>query len=82
MTRFANRDRRPDWLLRKNRLPNGNIEAEYKAGRRLLCRVYYEVDEAAGAIVGWRSRRDSAGLHHSAQLTRTRGDSAAPESAF
>ena len=35
-------------------LANGNAEEEYKAGRRLICRVYFEIDKGTAKIVGWR----------------------------
>ena len=44
-------------------LPNGNTEEEFKSGRGLRCRVFFEIDNKAGKIVGWRyegSREDCA----------------------
>jgi hypothetical protein len=35
-------------------LKNGNIEEEFKIGRRLNCRVFFEVDESKKTVVGWR----------------------------
>jgi hypothetical protein len=51
---YAYRIRARDWLLGTKSLPNGNIEEEFKAGRRLSCRVYFEIDKLAGKIVSWR----------------------------
>ena len=35
-------------------LSNGNIEEEFKGGRGLTCRVFFEVNEKAEKIAGWR----------------------------
>ncbi len=51
---YAYRNRSSYWLLGTKSLPNGNIEEEFKAGRRLNCRVYFEIDNMAGKIIGWR----------------------------
>ena len=48
------RNRNREWLVSTRKLTNGNVEEEYKAGRRLLCRVFFEIDEGAKNIVGWR----------------------------
>ena len=35
-------------------LPNGNAEEQFKSGRGLRCRVFFEIDNKAAKIVGWR----------------------------
>src|SRR5690349_11264635 len=35
-------------------LANGNIEEEFKAGRGPTCQLFFEVNESANRIVGWR----------------------------
>jgi hypothetical protein len=35
-------------------LPNGNVEEEFKIGRRHQCRVFFEIDKTANKITGWR----------------------------
>lgn len=49
---YRNRDR--DLLVSTKLLSNGNIEEEFKAGRSLRCRVFFEIDNKAQRIVGWR----------------------------
>lgn len=51
---YAYRNRVRSWLLGTKSLPNGNIEEEFKFGRRLNCRVYFKIDKMAGKIIGWR----------------------------
>lgn len=50
LTRNLYRDR----LMSSRTLPNGNTEEEFAAGSRLRCRVFFEVDNKAKIIVGWR----------------------------
>jgi hypothetical protein len=35
-------------------LPNGNVEEEFRGGRGPTCRVFFEIDNKAQKIVGWR----------------------------
>lgn len=35
-------------------LPNGNVEEEFDAGRGPTCRVFFEIDNKARKVVGWR----------------------------
>ena len=35
-------------------LANGNVEEEFKGGRRLKCKIFFEVYNKAAKIVGWR----------------------------
>jgi hypothetical protein len=41
-------------LIAVRPLKNGNIEEEFKIGRRLNCRDFFEIDEPKKTIVGWR----------------------------
>lgn len=50
----AYRNRYPGDLLRSRTLPNGNIEEEFETGRWGRCRVFFEIDNKARSIVGWR----------------------------
>ena len=35
-------------------LPNGNVEDEYRAGRKGECRLVFETTPGARRVVGWR----------------------------
>lgn len=35
-------------------LPNGNVEEEFRGGRGPTCRVFFEIDNQARKVVGWR----------------------------
>lgn len=37
-----------------NPLPNGNVEEEFRGGRGPTCRVFFEIDNRARKVVGWR----------------------------
>ena len=50
LTRNLYRDR----LVSRKTLPNGNIEEEFQAGHKLRCRVFFEVNDKAKTVVGWR----------------------------
>lgn len=47
------RNRSPNYVSTRA-LPNGNIEDEFKIGRRLNCRIFIEADKTVGKTVGWR----------------------------
>ena len=51
---YVYRNRNSNLRIATKALPNGNIEEEFKSGRRLKCRVFFEVDRTTGKIVGWR----------------------------
>jgi len=51
---YAYRNHYRERRIASRTLPNGNIEEEYRSGRGPHCRVYFEIDEAAGKIVNWR----------------------------
>jgi len=44
--------RYPQTLIRAIKLPNGNIEFEYK--RLRSCRYFYEIDSKTNIIISWR----------------------------
>ncbi|MEE9494858.1 MAG: hypothetical protein V3W04_16000 [Gammaproteobacteria bacterium] len=49
------------YRVSETRLENGNIEEEYKRGKR--CRHFFEIDNKSSIIVGWRfegSEKDCA----------------------
>jgi len=48
------RNRYPHRFIASNVLRNGNVEEEFQAGRGLRCRVFFEIDNKAQEIVGWR----------------------------
>ncbi len=47
--------RYPQNVIARHRLPNGNIEIEYRARTAVRgCRVFYELQANSRVIVGWR----------------------------
>lgn len=60
---YNTRNRYRDRRVASRALPNGNTEEEFKAGIGLKCRVFFEIDNKAAKIVGWRyegSKEDCA----------------------
>ena len=51
---YVFRNRAQSLFVDATRLPNGNIEERFRAGRGPTCRVFFEIDEAAEKIVRWR----------------------------
>lgn len=51
---YLTRNEYPGRRVASRVLPNGNIEEEFKAGIGLRCRVFFEIDNQAKKIVGWR----------------------------
>ena len=51
---YATRNQYRDRLVATRRLANGHVEEEFKSGLGLKCRTFFEIDESAGKIVGWR----------------------------
>jgi hypothetical protein len=52
--RYLSRNRYPARHVASKALLNGNTEEEFYAGHGLRCRVFFEIDNKAGKIVGWR----------------------------
>jgi len=51
---YTTRNRYPDRQLSIRQLVNGNTEEEFKTGRGLRCRTFFEIDNQAHKVVGWR----------------------------
>ncbi len=51
---YITRNEYPSRRVASRVLPNGNTEEEFKSGRGLRCRVFFEIDNKAQKIVGWR----------------------------
>jgi hypothetical protein len=51
---YATRNRYRGSLVGSKVLPNGNVEEEFRSGRGPTCRTFFEIDEKAKKIVGWR----------------------------
>lgn len=51
---YLTRNRYPDRRVDSRVLQNGNVEEEFQAGHKLRCRVFFEIDNKAAKIVGWR----------------------------
>src|SRR5882762_7177467 len=49
---YPNRNR--NLSVASRRLSNGNLEEEFRGGRGPTCRVFFEINEKAEKIVGWR----------------------------
>lgn len=59
----AYRNRYPGRRVASKALPNGNTEEEFEGGRRLRCRVFFEINNKTAKIAGWRyegSKEDCA----------------------
>ena len=54
---YAYRNHYRNLRIAVKELPSGNIEEEYRSGRGRGCRVYFEIDKAAGKIINWRYER-------------------------
>jgi hypothetical protein len=48
------RNRYSNLRVGTKKLLNGNIEEEFRSGRGLRCRVFFEIDNKAAKIIGWR----------------------------
>jgi hypothetical protein len=50
---YRNRYRAVNYVASKP-LPNGNVEEEFRGGRGPTCRLFFEIDNQARKVVGWR----------------------------
>ena len=51
---YLTRNEYPGQRVASRVLSNGNLEEEFQAGRGSRCRVFFEIDNKAKRIVGWR----------------------------
>lgn len=51
---YIYRNRSRNLYIATRPLPNGNVEEEFRGGRGPTCRVFFEIDNKARKIVGWR----------------------------
>lgn len=51
---YVYRNRNRNLYVATKLLPNGNEEEEFRGGRGPTCRVFFEIDNKAQNIVGWR----------------------------
>ncbi len=51
---YAMRNRDRVLFVSEQKLPNGNVEEEFRMGRGPTCRVFFEINNDAQKIVGWR----------------------------
>lgn len=51
---YIYRNRNWNFFVTTTHLTNGNVEEEFRAGRGPTCRVFFEIDDKAKKIVGWR----------------------------
>ena len=48
------RNRYPNLRVATSTLANGDLEEEFKSGRGLVCRVFFQIDPRAKRVVAWR----------------------------
>lgn len=51
---YIYRNRNRNLYVATRPLPNGNVEEEFRGGRGPTCRIFFEIDNKAKKIVGWR----------------------------
>jgi len=51
---YIYRNRNSNLRVATRTLSTGNVEEEFKGGLKLNCRVFFEIDQTAGKVVGWR----------------------------
>jgi hypothetical protein len=51
---YLTRNQYRNRLVNTRQLANGNVEEEYKTGRGLRCRTFFELDQKSGKVASWR----------------------------